>query len=296
MIDRACISLNNNCNLHCRYCHFQEKQKDYNSFDFPQLKVILDNIHAYCIQHSIKKFKLGIVGSGEPMLKADTILDILDHVSIKNYSELSMYTISNGTLFTDNLLKKFLKYKDVIKICISLDGYEAIHNTGRQEYSKVMDGIQKYKNVFGKAPSINATVNILSYKNKEQLIEFYKENGLYDITFSILVGYFNKDLFISQENFFSFMQFAKDSGIKSRQFRSEKCYDCTMYGKLCGVGRTNIFIAPEGIYPCGRFYKMEAYKLCAYDVELNKIEKYMQRFEPVQDGKCYYNENVEVYR
>lgn len=112
MIDRACISLNNNCNLHCRYCHFQEKQKDYSSFIFPQLKVILDNIHAYCIQHSIKKFKLGIVGSGEPMLKADTIIDILDYVSIKSYSELSMYTISNGTLFTDNLMEKFLKYKD----------------------------------------------------------------------------------------------------------------------------------------------------------------------------------------
>lgn len=296
MIDRACISLNNNCNMRCRYCHFQDKQKDFDSFSFQQLKLILDNIHAYCFKRAIKKFKLGLVGSGEPMLKADVMLEALGYVSALDYSELSIYTISNGTLFTEDLLRKFLRHRDRIKICVSLDGYEEIHNIGRQAFDRVIGGIEMYKSVFGEYPAINATATMASYKNKERLVNFFKENGLYDVTFSVLVGCSEKDLFISYEDFLTFMEYVKETGLKSRQFRDEKCYDCIMYGKLCGVGRSNIFIAPEGIYPCGRFYKMSDYYLGAYDATLDEIEEHMHRFTPVQDGKCYYIENIEVMR
>ena len=145
-------------------------------------------------------------------------------------------------------------------------------------------------------PILNATATMVSYKNKEKLADFFKGNGLYDVTFSILAGCHEKDLFISYEDFLAFMEYMKEAGLKSRQFRNEKCYDCTMYGKLCGVGRTNIIITPEGIYPCGRFYKMPDYYMGAYDVTLDEIEEHMCRFTPVQDGKCYYIENVEVMR
>lgn len=296
MIDRACISLNNNCNMRCRYCHFQDKQRDFDSFSFQQLKQILDNIHAYCFNRAIKKFKLGLVGSGESMLKADVMLEALGYISALDYSELSIYTISNGTLFTEDLLRKFLRYRNRIKICVSLDGYEEIHNIGRQAFDRVMGGIEMYKSVFGEYPAINATATRVSYKNKERLVKFFKENGLYDVTFSILVGCAEKDLFISYEDFLAFMEYVKETGLKSRQFRDEKCYDCTMYGKLCGVGRSNIFITLEGIYPCGRFYKMSDYYLGAYDMALDEIEEHMHRFTPVQDGKCYYIENIEVMR
>lgn len=296
MIDRACISLNNNCNMRCRYCHFQDKQKDFDSFSFQQLKLILDNIHAYCFKRAIKKFKLGLVGSGEPMLKADVMLEALEYVSSLDYSELSIYTISNGTLFTEDLLRKFLRHRDIVKISVSLDGYEEIHNIGRQAFDRVIGGIDMYKSVFGEYPAINATATMVSYKNKERLVNFFKENGLYDVTFSILFGCSEKDLFISYEDFLAFMEYVKEAGLKSRQFRDEKCYDCTMYGKLCGVGKSNIFITPEGIYPCGRFYKMSDYYLGAYDAVLDEIEEHMHRFTPVQDGKCYYIENIEVMR
>ena len=38
-----------------------------------------------------------------------------------------------------------------------------------------------------------------------------------------------------------------------------------MYGTLCGVGRTNIFVTKRGIYPCGRFYGNEDYNYGAFD-------------------------------
>jgi uncharacterized protein len=67
-----------------------------------------------------------------------------------------------------------------------------------------------------------------------------------------------------------------------------------MYGRLCGVGRTNVFITPEGVYPCGRFYKNNEYLLGAFDSPIGEIEHKMKRLHPVADGKCYYVERVEV--
>ena len=291
MIDRACISLNNNCNLKCKYCHFQDKQKDFNSFEIEQLKTIIDNIYTYSKKYNISRFKLGIVGSGEPLLKSELILELLDYIEQQKYNNLAIYTITNGTLLTIDLLKRFKQHN--IKICISLDGYEKLHNTGRMAYDKAMQGINNYFNVYNEYPSINATVNLVSYQNREKLIEFFQSHNLYDVTFSKLVGYFEKDLYITDEQFKEFMDFAETKGMNSRQFRKEKCYDCTMYGRLCGVGRTNIFITPEGIYPCGRFYKNDNYLLGKFDSDLFEVEKYVNQMNPVEDGKCYYIENVE---
>lgn len=293
MIDRACISLNNNCNLKCKYCHFQDKQNDFQSFTLEQLKTIVDNIHKYCLSNNLKKFKLGLVGSGEPMLKSNVILDLLTYIKDNNYLELNMYTITNGTLLTQDILKKFYDFNKLLKICISLDGYEELHNLGRNAYTSAMNGIANYKAVFGTMPSINATVNVVSYNNKDKLIAFFKENHMLDVTFSKLVGYFESDLFITNEQYNEFMEYAKSMGINSRQFRKEKCYDCTMYGSLCGVGRTNIFITPEGVYPCGRFYKNNKYLLGQYNTSVFEIEKNVSSMTPVEDGKCYFIENVE---
>ena len=296
MIDRACISLNNNCNLRCRYCHFQDKQHDFTSFGVTQLIQIVDNIHAYCVDNNLSGFKLGIVGSGEPMIKKVEMAALLAHIKARGYSELKLYTITNGTLLSKEDLTFFHFYKDIISLCFSLDGYEEIHNYGRDKFGAVMQRIDWYKEIFGVSPSINATVNLLSYQNKEKLVEFFKGNGLNNVTFSKLVGYFNDDLYITDEQYSDFMEYVRVSGLNSRQFSGEKKYDCTMYGRLCGVGRTNIFITPEGVYPCGRFYKDDRYLLGSYDATLYEIEKKVKLMKPVADGKCYYIENVEVRR
>lgn len=296
MIDRACISLNNNCNLRCRYCHFQDKQHDFTSFGATQLIKIVDNIHAYCVDNNLSAFKLGIVGSGEPMIKKVEMAALLTHIKARGYSELKLYTITNGTLLSKKDLTFFHFHKDIISLCFSLDGYEEIHNYGRDKFGAVMQRIDWYKEIFGVSPSINATVNLLSYQYKEKLVEFFKGNGLNNVTFSKLVGYCNDDLYITDEQYSDFMEYIRVSGLNSRQFSDEKKYDCTMYGRLCGVGRTNIFITPEGVYPCGRFYKDERYLLGSYDAALYEIEMKVKLMKPVADGKCYYIENVEVRR
>ncbi len=293
MIDRACISLSNICNLRCKYCHFQDKQFDYTSFTMQELKIIIDNIHNYCKGKGLTIFKLGIVGAGEPLLKKMELFALLEYIKANAYEEIKAYTISNATLMDKATIHHFYQHKDIIKVCISLDGYEELHNAGRESFRKVMEAIELYRQIFGCTPSINATVNKLSYENKEKLADFFLENGLNDVTLSKLVGYSGKDLYISEKDYQEFLEYIKSRGLFTRQFRSEKKYDCTMYGALCGVGRTNIFYTPEGIYPCGRFYKNDTYKLGESTDKLSCIEEEMKRLIPVCDGKCYYQVHVE---
>lgn len=293
MIDRCCISLNNSCNLQCRYCHFQDKKNGFSSFEREDIFVILDNIHAYCQSKSLRVFKLGIVGAGEPMIKKDLIIDLLSYVCDQGYAELKMYTITNGTLLNADDLRKFKHYESVINLCFSLDGYEELHNYGRAHFVDVMESIRQYKSIFGKSPLINATVNAISVKNKERLIAFFKRYDLFNVTFSKLVGYDGEDLRLSDKDFEDFMKYAETEGLHCRQFNAKPTYDCTMYGKLCGVGRTNIFITPEGIYPCGRFYMNNKYLLAKPDASLFEVEKAMTVVVPVENGECYYAKYVE---
>lgn len=54
-IDRVCISINNRCNLSCKYCHFHEK-KDVIKNDTMDVFEILDNIIKYIESKDIKLF------------------------------------------------------------------------------------------------------------------------------------------------------------------------------------------------------------------------------------------------
>lgn len=294
MIDRACISLTNKCNLKCKYCHFRDKQNIFSSFQFNDIKLILDNIHSYCLLNNISAFKLGIVGSGEPLINRSVLFKSVEYVSKQSYKEIKLYTITNGTLLTKKDMEFFYAYRNVIRLCFSLDGYEEIHNAGRDKFNEVMKSIYLYKEMFNDLPYINATVNLLSYQNKERLARFFKDNGLINVTFSILSGYFEKDLYITENQFNEFMEYMQSECLNSRQFRDEIVYDCTMYGKLCGVGRTNIFITPEGVYPCGRFYKNNEYKIGDYNQSLSEIENEMKKFLPASNGCCYYKQFVEA--
>ena len=290
MIDRACISLTERCNLRCRYCHFRDKQNDGGAFTKEDALMVVENIWDYAEKTGLSSFKLGIVGAGEPLLELETMLAMLARIESYDTDAFRLYTITNGTLASEEVLERLLPYRNLLNVCFSLDGPEEVHNAGRSSFEAVMKGVENYRKVYGTAPSINATANRQSLERKEETAAFFKGNGLMEVTFSKLVACEDDLLKISDSQFAEFMEYIHSSGISSRQFRGDKCYDCTMYGRLCGVGRTNVFITPEGIYPCGRFYKDERYRLGSFDEPLAVIEERQKRLIPVEDGKCYYEE------
>ena len=292
MIDRACVSLTDACNLRCRYCHFREKQVAGTRMLPGEAVSWVSRINDYCHARGLARFKLGIVGSGEPLLELDTILGVLEVAEFDPVNAIAFYTITNGALATVEILRQLYEHRAILSVCFSLDGPKEVHDVGRSSFDRAMEGISNYREVYGMAPAINATVNLQTVKHAEEVIRFFAEEGLTAVTFSRLVDCDDTDLAITREQFDGFMSYAKSQGLASRQFRDEMTYDCTMYGRLCGVGRTNVFITPEGVYPCGRFYRSEEYRLGDPDSSMVEIEEACSAIDPVDDGKCYYDERV----
>lgn len=301
MIDRACISLGEKCNLKCAYCHFHNEDNGKLSgipqeFTTDELIKIAKNLNDYAKINNLKIFKIGIVGSGEPILQYRKIVGLIEYVKQNNLDRLAFYTITNGTILTEKMLNFFLEYKDSIKMCFSLDGYEELHNLGREKYNIVFNGITKYESKFGYKPPINCTVHSQTILNKTKLRTYLEENNFKDVTFSRLFDSHDASMTISKDEYQSLLEDFKGSRFEVRQLdeNNKKKYDCTMYGTLCGVGRTNIFITKRGIYPCGRFYGNENYNYGAFDMNLENLEFQMSKMKSLEDGECYYDKYVEV--
>ena len=259
MIDRICISINNRCNLRCKYCHFRAKgnieKKDMDIFK------ILDNVKNY----ARSKFKIGFVGNGEPFLDWDLLKNYIEY--LKYFPNISMYTITNGTVDLADSEWLYLKNSKV-KVGISIDGYKEIHNANRGEtFDLILNTINHIKNVTGDFPTFNATVGKDSIKNFDKIIEFFKPFRT-RVTFSRMIG---KDG-ISLADYHKFLNAAAKE-IEVR--RGGK--DCTMYGGQCGAGINNFFYANGQVYLCGNCIDLPP--ICSSDTPLDEIEKNALSFD-----------------
>ncbi len=299
MIDRACISLGELCNLKCAYCHFQNEENGKLSglrqeFKSDEMIAIADNIYSYVLENNVPIFKVGIVGAGETLLQFKKIRTMINYVKQQKYTRLQFYTITNGTVFKKDMLDFFFENQSFIKLNISLDGYEELHNIGRERFSDVMNGIGKYEIKFNQKPPINCTVHQETIKHRDKLHDFLVDNQFKNVTFSRLFDSHDKKLVVSAIEFRDFLGSFSGGSIQLRQLdpNNQKKYDCTMYGNLCGVGKTNIFITKRGIYPCGRFYGNEQYNYGTFDLPLKIVEQQMKQMKSLNDGECYYDKYV----
>ena len=296
MIDRACISLSSKCQLGCFYCHFDSRidKSLIEEISEKDALNVVRNLYGYACRHHCK-IKIGLVGSGEPMLRFDLIKKIVEIVEDMDSEHLlSFYTISNGVFFNDQIGKFFFEHRDRIKLCFSVDGYEEIHDLCRTtvnkkgSFAKVMRSVETYRIFFGESPSVNATVHRETLRNAEKVLDFFEEN-FKDVTFSRLVDVESPALHIEKRDFQEFMELAKCRALSLRQTKAKK-YDCTMYGQLCGVGRTNIYIDGGKVYPCGRFVGNTKFELGNATDPIEIIEQYMvSKITPCADGECYYD-------
>lgn len=240
MVTRACISINNRCNLNCLYCHFHEKI-EYIQQEEMDVFGVLDNITYHIEQNEIECFKLGFVGNGETLLDYTNLKAYILHIcDYLNNGKIAAYTITNGLLADREKLEFFKEYK--VNVGFSLDGIERIHNKYRcNSWAKVMEKIELYHDVFGVYPSLNCTIGKESIECRDEIIDFLIPFNT-RITFSRMIGKYG----ISLNDFRDFLCEA----MKHLNVRTGG-YDCTMYGGMCGAGMDNIFYANGRIYICG---------------------------------------------
>ena len=252
MVTRACISINNRCNLNCKYCHFHEK-KNYIQEEEMDIIAILDNITAYIEKKNKELFKLGFVGNGEPLLDFEKLSKYIRHIgTFLQDGRITAYTISNGLLVDRGKLEFFKEYN--VNIGFSIDGIQVIHDKYRcRTHKRVMEKINLYKEIYGKYPSMNCTVGKDILEAVDETIAFFEQFGS-RITFSRMIGEYG----ISLNEFNDFLYKAKE-----RLNVRTGGYDCTMYGGLCGAGMDNLFYANGKIFICGNCidlpFSMSAY-------------------------------------
>lgn len=259
MIDRICISINNRCNLSCKYCHFHEK-KDAIKEEKMDVFKILDNVIDLIEKNDIKVFKIGFVGNGEPLLDYELLKKYLFYISkyLQN-GRIAAYTISNGLLLNREMLLFFKKYH--VNVGISIDGIAQIHNKYRcNTHEKVMEKINLYKDVNGVFPSMNCTVGTEVIEHTKETVRFFEQFNN-RITFSRMIGKYG----ISMEVFRDFLKEAS----KKLNVRTGG-YDCTMYGGMCGAGINNLFFANGNIYICGNCIDLSP--LGRSDLPLSQLE------------------------
>lgn len=257
MIDRICISINNRCNLSCKYCHFQEKG-EINAAEMDVFE-ILRNVNAY-VNHD---FKIGFVGNGEAFLDFRLLKSYIEFVA--NNKWVHVYTITNGTVDVSDDDIRFIERNNV-NVGFSIDGYKSLHDKNRcGSFDKAMSNVKRYHKVTGHYPTFNATVGKEAISNAQEIIDFFKQFGT-RVTFSRMIGQYG----IALNEYRKFMELAEKQ-ISVRRGG----VDCTMYGGKCGAGSNNYFYANGNIYYCGNcidlppigdsgmsFYELEKQSLC----------------------------------
>ena len=292
MIDRACISLNARCNLNCSYCHFAAKKNNAhtkeNEFTLDNVGVFCDNLHRYVANNGIQSFKLGIVGSGEPLLSFPQLKAIVRYFYDSDPKDkIRMYTITNGTLFDDEVIDFFYDYKSIIELNVSVDGDPELNGRLRGAYPN----LEIYRRKFGEMPKVNAVVTKEIIRNKERVLSYFVKNQMRRINFSKVFATDDPEVAVSDTEYVEFLARASELGIESRQNVATKRLDCAKYGNLCGVGQNNIFIAKTGVYPCGRFMDIAEYRIGDWNEPLADIERRMKQFASCPHGECYFDYN-----
>lgn len=260
MIDRICISINNRCNLRCKYCHFHEK--GYIE-DVPMdIFAILDNVKKYAKQ----KFKIGFVGDGEAFLDFDKLKSYIKYIEDSPF--ISAYTITNGTVDLSDEDWLFLE-NHKIKVGFSVDGYKDLHNLNRcNSFDKAMMTAEHFKRVTGHYPTWNSTVGKDCLDNADKVIEFFKPFGT-RVTFSRMIGKQG----IPLEEYRLFLLKAEEAGLEVRRGGN----DCTMYGGQCGAGINNYFFANGKVYFCGNCIDLSP--VANSDITFEELEKMASNIE-----------------
>ena len=268
MINRICISINNRCNLGCRYCHFHEKGIVEDTY--MNVFAILDNVKNYAKGN----FKIGFVGNGECFLDWPKLKSYIEY--LEGYDNISTYTITNGTVELPDEDWKFLENHNV-NVGFSIDGYRELHNMNRcGSFDKAIKNFEEYKRITGHYPTFNATVGEESLKNADKVISFFKPYGT-RVTFSRMIGKYG----ISLQEYRDFLERAeKEIPVRRGGL------DCTMYGGNCGAGINNFLFSNGKVYFCGNCIDLPS--VGSSDISFFELENISLLF----DRKNCYKESI----
>jgi uncharacterized protein len=259
------------CNLNCKYC-YAEPLAVNNEGIYMQFNVV-----EYCTnllaEFSNKNNFQIIFHGGEPLLQKPEWFDECCSYISKKFKEkeksLSFGLQTNNTLLNDKFIDVFKKHN--IKIGVSLDGSEDIHNTSRWGGHIVINNIKKLQaeNLF------TGVITVVSHHNFDKIEIIYSEffklgftNFALNIASAVGNGKFSEPLtaeqilFIYKQDYENLLkydgQLIELRLIERIQRHFEKPDSQKILNQLrcnnpfCHAGSNMIFIKTNGdLFPCG---------------------------------------------
>ncbi len=260
-----CINLSNNCNLNCKYCFNNEKNKK--SFTTKEMINKLDNLIETF--NDGEKYIIDLSGKGEPILNLKQILDLSKwRVNKQNEikKEIIIMFVSNGTLLTKEITKS-LKENEIL-YGVSIDGTKEIHDKyridkkGKPTFDTIIDNISKIDNLKYVGCAATLTDEVFSLNDSIDYLSKYFETISY-------------------------------RPVRGNQFLSEEAVDKWIieYDKLATRLINDIYLNDLRIFYClmngddyfGRYLN----KAFGNQITINRCDSSIVRFTIDVDGKIY---------
>jgi len=307
-IERVCVSVNSVCNLKCSYCYFFAKPDALPgpaSLTAEEIGTILENIHRYSLRPEVdKRIKVNFVGSGEPLLSWTAIRTAVErlHATAQGH-RVRFYMVTNGVLLTEKIIAEMQAIG--LSPSVSLDGPASLHDldrvrhNGRGSHADVMRGIARLREA-GMPVAINTTLGRKVVDHLEEYFQFIAEQGFEKVIFDRLVDV-PDDVAVSYPEFYQALrriaEMKKAYGLHRLEIGNLEAYNralsgkpdkvCTMFGSTCGAGFNNIIYMQRDVYPCGRMFGQERWKLGRFDEPLERFPERMQALVGQQGcGTC----------
>jgi uncharacterized protein len=298
-IERVCISVNSVCNLKCTYCYFflqPDQLPGPDAMTAEEIGVILAQAQRYALRpEADKRIKVNFVGSGEPLLAWPAIRTAIAALNdtVPDH-RLRFYTVTNGLLLNPTIVAEMKSIG--LSPSVSLDGPAWLHDrtrlrhNGRGSHADVMRGIAALRD--GGVPvAINTTLTRDVIAHLDAYFDFVEAQGFTKLIFGRLVDV-PTDAAVSTGEFYAAIRHIAEiitaRGLEGRvEVGNLEAYRralagradrvCTMFGSTCGSGFHNIIYMQRDVYPCGRMFGQDRWKLGRYDEPLERFPERMAR-------------------
>ena len=293
------LSLTHDCNLRCRYCYAGEKF--HKTMKIETAKEIVD--FAFSITSKEEQIDFSFFG-GEPLLCFTLIKEIITYIKTKNFSNPLSYNITtNGTIIDDEIID-FINLND-IKLCISIDGPEHIHDKNRidingngtlQTILKNIKKISKKIDFF----QVNAVYGANTVEELDKTVSFFIENDITNIHLNPnITEHWNQSTFPKITKAYEKIADKYISIYSNNKAVAINLIDSKLILFLkggyeqedkCGMGETEFGFAPSGnVYPCERLIGNDTDE----EMRMGNIHTGINPLKRCAIGKKRGNSNVE---
>ncbi len=170
--------LTNMCNLKCNHCFNESDRDSHCGLPLEKVKRLIDEL----VSKNVKSF---YITGGEPTIYP-YFEEVLKHINLKGAEAI----LATNGLEIESIIPVIKRYVSPVGVFISLDGLYNIHDEFRNKqgaFEKVVENIKRL--ISQQIPvRISTVIWEKNIAQLEQMVEFVKKLGVYQIHFTVLVS------------------------------------------------------------------------------------------------------------